>query len=102
MKIIEDLFRGSWDASAMEVLNPTFQTRGCLIAAVAFILESSIGVPHTLMCLTIGSFFVYSKLVYLFDIHAPIIPFESTSISLLCGGFTDILEKSTESEAIET
>jgi len=106
MKIIAGLFRGSWDASAMEVVKPSFQTRGCLIASIIFILNTNlIAVPHTLLCIAVGSFFVYSKLVYLFDIHAPIIPFESTSCFLFCGGFLDSLSvanETNESGASET
>jgi len=104
MKIIACLFRGTWDASKMEVVSPSFQTRGCLIAAVLFILETYVDwfvVPHTLMCITIGAFFVYSKAVYLFDIHAPVIPFESTSIYIFCGGFVDSFNAANETNETE-
>ncbi|CAL4133184.1 unnamed protein product [Meganyctiphanes norvegica] len=94
MMIISSLFRGKWEASSMEVISPTFQTKGCLIASVIFILEKNtnlIIVPYTLVCIGVGSFFVYSKLVYLFDIHAPFIPLESASCYYFCGGITDLL-----------
>lgn len=95
MKIIASLFRGSWDAGKIEILKPSFQTKGCLIASVIFILEkytTFLTVPHTLVCIGIGSFFVYSKLVALFGIHTPIIPFESTFCYMFCGGFLDSLD----------
>lgn len=99
MKIVATLFRGSWDASKIEVYKPSFQTKGCLLASVIFILEQYTGlitIPHTLVCIGVGSFFVYSKLVTLFEIHTPIIPFESTFCYMFCGGFLDSLDGASE------
>lgn len=95
MKIIATLFRGTWDAGKIEVFKPSFQTKGCLFASVIFILETYttlLTIPHTLVCIGVGSFFVYSKLVSLYDIHTPIIPFESTFCYMFFGGFLDSLD----------
>ncbi|CAL4074028.1 unnamed protein product [Meganyctiphanes norvegica] len=105
MKIIAGLFRGTWDTKSMEVVSPSFQTKGCLIASVIFILETYtnlITVPHALVCLGVGSFFVYSKLVSLFDVHKPIIPLESNFCYLFCGGLLDSMDGVSENNQSES
>jgi len=89
MKIVSKLVCGIWKPSTIEVLAPSFPTKASMVAAVLFIVKANthlLSVSNTVICLALGSFYVYSKLSSIFGIHEPFIPFENALSSVIFGG----------------
>lgn len=89
MKIISRLVRGNWTPKAIEVFSPSFPTKASMVAAVLFIIKSNthwITVSNTVICLFLGTFYVYAKLSSVLGFAEAYIPCETVLCTILFGG----------------
>ncbi|KAL1429255.1 hypothetical protein MTO96_016470 [Rhipicephalus appendiculatus] len=95
LKVFERLLRGFWTPGAMEIMQPSFPTKACLVASVIFVLDKKtefISAPHALVYLGIVVFLLYFKLsAMLLGIHDPFLPFENLFCAVFLGGVWDAL-----------
>nr|XP_037288460.1 trimeric intracellular cation channel type 1B.1-like [Rhipicephalus microplus] len=95
LKVFERLLRGFWTPGAMEIMQPSFATKACLVASVIFVLDKKtefISAPHALVYLGIVVFLLYFKLsAMLLGIHDPFLPFENLFCAVFLGGVWDAL-----------
>ncbi|XP_037556900.1 trimeric intracellular cation channel type 1B.1 [Dermacentor silvarum] len=95
LKIFERLLRGFWTPGAMEIMQPSFATKACLVASVIFVLDKKtefVSAPHALVYLGIVVFLLYFKLsAMLLGIHDPFLPFENLFCAVFLGGVWDAL-----------
>lgn len=93
LKVYERLLRGFWTPTAMEIMQPGFPTKACIVAAVIFVVDkktSFVSAPHSLVYLGIVVFLLYFKLsAMLLGIHDPFIPFENLFCAIFLGGVWD-------------
>jgi len=93
---LERLVRGIWLPSSYEFLQPSFVSKGSLVASVLFICERKglIDAPHALIYFGLVLFFIYFKLSsLLLGIHDPFVPFENLFCAIFCGGMWDALQR---------
>ncbi|ELT94597.1 hypothetical protein CAPTEDRAFT_21604 [Capitella teleta] len=96
MRTFERLLRGVWIPSSNEILQPSFNTKGCLAASILFILERKglIDAPHAVIFFGVVIFFVYFKLSsLLLGIHDLFVPFENLFCAVFMGGIWDALKQ---------
>jgi len=96
MKSFDRLIRGIWIPGSNEVLQPTFATKACLVAAIVFLCErlNFIAVPHPLIYFGIVLFFVYFKISsVVLGIHDPFVPLENLFCAVFMGGMWDALRR---------
>lgn len=97
LKVVERLFRGVWTPSAVEIMQPSFPTKACIVASVIFVLDKKtdyISAPHALVYFGVVIFFVYFKLSsVLLGIHDPFGPFENLFCAIFMGGVWDALSQ---------
>merc|ERR1711874_478688 len=94
---IERLIRGVWTPTALELLQPSFPTKACIVASIIFVLDKKtefISAPHALVYFGIVIFFVYFKLSsLLLGINDPFIPFENLFCAIFFGGVFDVIQE---------
>uniref|UniRef100_A0A914H1Q5 Trimeric intracellular cation channel type B n=1 Tax=Globodera rostochiensis TaxID=31243 RepID=A0A914H1Q5_GLORO len=97
IRTFEQLIRGVWMPSQVEVLRPSFTTKACVIAAVLFTVDKSSGymnLPHEIIYLGIVLFFVYFKLsAILLQVTDPLLPLENLFCAIFMGGIWDALSR---------
>lgn len=95
LKVFERLLRGVWTPSVIELMQPSFPTKACIVASVIFVLDKKtdiISAPHALVYFGIVIFLVYFKLSsMLLGIHDPFLPFENLFCAIFMGGVWDAL-----------
>lgn len=103
LKIMERMFRGIWQPSAVEFIQPTFATKASIAASILFCIDRKtdlISAPHALVYLGVVIFLVYFKLSsILLGIKDPFGPFENLFCAIFFGGLWDALEQSISSPA---
>ncbi|KAK3091179.1 hypothetical protein FSP39_017739 [Pinctada imbricata] len=101
MKNLERLVRGLWIPGSNEMLQPTFVTKACFLAALVFLSEriGYITAPHPLVYFGVVIFFIYFKLsALLLGIHDPFAPFENLFCAIFMGGMWDAMKRAVVSE----
>ena len=97
LKVMERMFRGIWQPSAIEFIQPTFATKASIAASVLFIVDKKtdlISAPHALVYFGVVIFLVYFKLSsMLLGINDPFGPFENLFCAIFFGGIWDALEQ---------
>jgi len=102
LKVMERMFRGIWQPSAIEFIQPTFATKASIAAAILFIVDKKnlISAPHALVYFGVVIFLVYFKLSsILLNINDPFGPFENLFCAIFFGGIWDALEQKITSSA---
>lgn len=101
MRNFERLVRGLWTPGTNELLQPSFVTKACLVAASVFLMEklNYIQAPHPLIYFGVVMFLVYFKLsALLLGIHDPFAPFENLFCAVFMGGMWDALRRAVVKE----
>ena len=103
LKVMERMFRGIWQPSAIEFIQPTFATKASIAASILFIVDRKtdlISAPHALVYFGVVIFLVYFKLSsVLLGITDPFGPFENLFCAIFFGGIWDALEQTITSSA---
>ncbi|XP_022661606.1 trimeric intracellular cation channel type 1B.1-like isoform X1 [Varroa jacobsoni] len=97
LKVFERLLRGFWTPQAMEIMQPSFATKACVIASLVFVVDKKtdlISAPHSLVYFGVVVFFVYFKLSsVVLGLHDPFIPFENLACAIFFGGIWDAISR---------
>lgn len=101
LKVMERMFRGIWQPSSIEFIQPTFATKASIAASILFIVDRKtdfISAPHSLVYFGVVIFLVYFKLSsVLLGINDPFGPFENLFCAIFFGGIWDALEQTISS-----
>ncbi|XP_003747148.1 trimeric intracellular cation channel type 1B.1 [Galendromus occidentalis] len=97
LKVYERLLRGYWTPNAIEIMQPSFATKICVIASIVFVVDKKtdlISAPHSLVYFGVVCFFLYFKLSsMLLGLHDPFLPFENLTCAIFFGGIWDAISR---------
>lgn len=96
LKVVERMFRGIWQPSAIEFIQPSLATKASISASIVFLIDKKtefITAPHALVYIVVVIFLVYFKVsAIVLDIKDPFGPFENLFCAIFLGGIWDALE----------
>lgn len=97
LKVMERMFRGIWQPSAIEFIHPKFATKASIAASILFIVDKKtdlITAPHSLVYFSAVIFLIYFRFSSIvFNIKDPFGPFENLFCAIFFGGIWDALEQ---------
>lgn len=97
LKVFERLLRGFWTPQAMEIMQPSFATKACVVASIVFVIDKKtdwISAPHSLVYFGVVCFFLYFKLSsVVLGLHDPFVPFENLICVIVFGGIWDAIAR---------
>lgn len=97
LQVVERMFRGVWQPSAVEFIQPSLAMKASIAASILFLVDKKtdlITAPHALVYIVVVIFLVYFKIsAIVLDIKNPFGPFENLFCAIFFGGIWDALEQ---------